>query len=316
MTIRKLNPRETFGEALLELGKKDKNIMAVSCDSGAGSGMNPFKEALPDQYLEVGINEQNAIGVCAGLAEAGFIPVVSAIAPFISMRAFEQVRNDVAYAKMNVKIIGSSSGLSHCALGSTHQAIEDLALMRVLPNMVVLNPGDGYEVEIALREAINHVGPVYLRMPRHPMAEPLEVSQRSIKLGKGEVLLDAGDEIVIAVTGTLSTDGLLAGKALQEKGYGVKVLNFTTVKPLDVKLLKDAYQKANYLFTLEEHSEIGGFGGAVLEALGTIKHNAPIHRFAIADGSVNTGPYRELLGAYGLTYEEVTKNILKEIKNK
>lgn len=314
MTAKNLNPRDVFGETLLDLGGKNQNIMAVSCDSGAGSGMNPFKKEHPHQYLEVGINEQNAIGVCAGLAEGGFIPVVSAIAPFISMRAFEQVRNDLGYANMNVKVIGSSSGLSHSALGSTHQAIEDLTLMRVIPNMVVLNPGDGYEVEMSLREAVKHKGPVYIRMPRHVMAEPLEASKRSFKLGKGEVLLDTGDEIVIAVTGTLSVDGLMVGKILDEMGYGVKVLNFTTVKPLDTELLGKAYADSRYLFTMEEHSVIGGFGSAVLEALSPVKNGGPIHILGIADGSINTGPYRELLDAYGLTWEKVVDRILNEIQ--
>jgi transketolase len=314
MTVKQRNPRDVFGEVLLELGRENDSIMAVSCDSGAGSGMNPFKQALPHQYLEVGINEQNAIGVCAGLAEGGSIPVVSAIAPFISMRAFEQVRNDLGYANMNVKVIGSSSGLSHSALGSTHQAIEDLTLMRVIPNMVVFNPGDCYEVEMSLREAIKHKGPVYIRMPRHPMAEPLDESQRHFKLGKGEILMNTGDEIVIAVSGTLTVDGLMTGKILDEMGYGVKVLNFTTVKPLDTELLYDAYKDAKYLFTLEEHSQIGGFGSAVLEALGSVKHGVPIHIVGITDGSINTGPYRELLDAYGLTWEKVVDRILNVIQ--
>ncbi|AFA48032.1 transketolase family protein [Acetobacterium woodii] len=315
MTIKKLNPRDVFGEVLLDLGRENKNIMAVSCDSGSGSGMNPFKKELPHQYLEVGINEQNAIGVCAGLAEGGFIPIVSAIAPFISMRAFEQIRNDLGYANMNVKVIGSSSGLSHSALGSTHQAIEDLTLMRVVPNMVVLNPGDGYEVEMSLKKAIRHKGPVYIRMPRHAMAEPLEATERNFEIGKGEVLMNSGDDIVIAVSGTLSVDGFMAGKILDEMGYGVKVLNFTTVKPLDTKLLCEAYKSAKYLFTLEEHSVIGGFGSAVLEALASVKHEAPIHLIGITDGSIKTGPYRELLEAYGLTWEKVADRILNEIKN-
>lgn len=313
MTIKKLNPRDVFGETLLDLGKKDSNVMAVSCDSGAGSGMSDFKMELPLQYLEVGISEQNAIGVSAGLAEGGFIPIVSAIAPFISMRAFEQVRNDVGYTNMNVKVIGSSSGLSHSTLGSTHQAIEDLTLMRVIPNMVVLNPGDGYEVEMALREAVKHQGPVYIRMPRHPMEEPLEASERSFRLKKGEVLMNTGEEIVIAVTGTLSVDALMAGKILDEMGYGIKVLNFTTVKPLDFELLRDAYKECKNLFTLEEHSVVGGFGSAVLEVLAPEKDGGSIYVLGIADGSFNTGPYRELLEAYGLTYEKVVERILKEI---
>lgn len=314
MAIKKLDPRDVFGKTLLELGRADSNVMAVSCDSGAGSGMNPFKTELPHQYLEVGINEQNAIGVCAGLAEGGFIPVISAIAPFISMRAFEQVRNDVGYANMNIKVIGSSSGLSHSTLGSTHQAIEDLTLMRVIPNMVVLNPGDGYEVEMALGDGIKHNGPVYIRMPRYPIAEPIEASERSFRLGKGEVLVNTGSDIIIAVTGTLTVDAMMAGNILAEKGYGVKVLNFTTVKPLDSDLLRNIYKECKAFFTLEEHSVMGGFGSAVLEVLAPEKNGTPIHVLGIAEGSINTGPYRELLKAYGLNCEKVVARILKEIQ--
>ncbi len=315
MKIKMLNPRDVFAETLLDIGRENKNIMAVSCDSGAGSGMNPFKKELPNQYLEIGISEQNAIGICAGLAEGDYIPIVSAIAPFISMRAFEQVRNDLGYTNMNVKVIGSSSGLSHSALGSTHQAVEDLTLMRVIPNMVVLNPGDGFEVEMSLREAVHHKGPVYIRMPRHPMADPLEATKRNFKIGKGEVLMNTGDEIVIAVSGTLSVDALMTGKILDEMGYGIKVLNFTTVKPLDTELLLDAYKDAKYLFTIEEHSIIGGFGSAVLEALGSSKHEGSIHRIGIPNGSINTGPYRGLLDAYGLTWKKLVDQILNEIQN-
>lgn len=314
MTLRKLNPRDVFGETILDLGKKNGNVLAVSCDSGAGSGMNEFKNELPKQYLEVGISEQNAIGVCAGLAEGGFIPVVSAIAPFISIRALEQVRNDIGYSNMNVKVVGSSSGLSHSTLGSTHQAIEDMSFLRTIPNMVILNPGDGYEVEMALREAIAHKGPVYLRLPRHLMEEPLEAKKRDFKIGKGEILLDTGDDIVIAVTGTLSLEAVFAGKALAKKGFGVKVINFTTVKPLDKNLLIEECENIRALFTLEEHTTIGGFGSAVLEALAPENLGMPIYILGIADGSTNTGPYRELLDTYGLTGEKVVERILKELR--
>ncbi|MGL4606568.1 MAG: transketolase family protein [Eubacteriaceae bacterium] len=313
MGKRKLNPRDVFGETILQLGKENKNVMAVSCDSGSGSGMNQFKEELPNQYLETGICEQNAVGVCAGLAEGGFIPVVSAIAPFISIRALEQVRNDVGYANMNVKIVGSSSGLSHSALGSTHQAIEDMTFMRGIPNMVVLNPGDGYEVEMALREAVNHQGPVYLRMPRHAMEEPVSFEERNFRIGKGEILYKSGEEIVIAVTGTLTRESMMAAEILTEKGFGVKVLNFTTVKPLDVDFLVDQCKNSKIIFTLEEHTVIGGFGSAVLEAFASKGLGSPIHILGIADGSINTGPYRELLEAYGLTGEKIVERVLKEI---
>lgn len=308
MENEKLNPRDVFGKTLLELGKADKTVMAVSCDSGSGSGMDLFKKALPDQYLEVGISEQNAIGICAGLAEGGETPVVSAIAPFISMRCFEQIRNDLGYANMNVKVIGSSSGLSHCNLGSTHQAVEDIALLKTVPNMVIFNPGDGYEVEMSLRKAIECKGPVYIRMPRNAMEAPLEREKRHFEIGKGEIILDQGDEIVLVVSGTLSVDAQKAGKVLAEKGACIKVLNLTTVKPLDKKLLVNTYKKCRMMCTIEEHIITGGFGNSVVELLSDYP-GAPIHIIGIQEGSTQTGPYRELLTDYGLTAEKLIEKI-------
>lgn len=311
----KLNPRDVFGEVLLEIGKDDERVMAVSCDSGAGSGMNDFKETLPLQYLEVGISEQDAIGICAGLAESGRTPVVSAIAPFISMRCFEQIRNDVGYSNMNVKIIGSSSGLSHSNLGSTHQALEDMAILRTVPNMVIFNPGDGYEVEMALRKAVSCKGPVYIRMPRNAMEMPLSPEDRNFELGRGETLLDTGDEVVLLTTGTLSMDALEAGKQLSEKGYGVKVLNFTTVKPLDQKLIRSAYKNCRLMCTVEEHITTGGFGSGVLELLADIPNGAPVHVLGIQPGSTQTGPYRDLLEFYGLSADRLAETIETYIHN-
>lgn len=315
MAESKLNPRDVFGNVLLEIGKANERVMAISCDSGAGSGMDPFKETLPLQYLEIGISEQDAIGVCAGLAESGRIPVVSAIAPFISMRCFEQIRNDVGYSNMNVKIVGSSSGLSHSNLGSTHQALEDMAILRTVPNMVIFNPGDGYEVEMSLRKAVTCKGPVYIRMPRNPMAMPKPLKERQFEIGKGEVLLDTGTDAVLLVTGTLSIDALEAGKKLTEKGYGVKVLNLTTVKPLDKKLIRDAYKHCRLMCTIEEHIDKGGFGSGVLEEIADMPHHAPVHLLGIPEGSTQTGPYRALIDYYGLSAEKLTERIETYLHN-
>ena len=315
MAVVKLNPRDVFGEVLLSLGKDNEKIMAVSCDSGSGSGMNPFKKALPDQYLEIGISEQNAIGICAGLAESGNIPVVSAIAPFISMRCFEQIRNDVGYANMNVKIVGSSSGLSHSNLGSTHQALEDMALLRTIPNMVIFNPGDGWEVGEALKKAVACKGPVYIRMPRHAMALPVAPEARQFEMGRGETLLDTGDEVAIFTTGTLSADALEAGRQLAKKGYGVKVVNFMTVHPLDRKQIRALYKKCRFLFTVEEHVTTGGFGAGVLSVVADIPGGAPVYTLGIQPGSIQTGPYRALVEDYGLSAEKLEETMECRIQN-
>lgn len=311
----KLNPRDVFGQVLLELGEKNKDIIAVSCDSGAGSGMAAFKKELPEQYLEVGISEQNAVGICAGLAEGGCIPVVSAIAPFMTMRCFEQIRNDIGYANMNVKIIGSSSGLSHSNLGSTHQAIEDIALLRTVPNMHIFNPGDGYEVEMVLRKAAACKGPAYIRMPRHSIEMPLPEEMRHFEIGKGEELLDTGNDAAILVTGTLSTEALKAGRTLTTKGYGVKVFNFPTVCPLDKQLILGLYRTCRMVCTVEEHVTTGGFGSSVAELLAEEGRAVPIHIIGIRKGAVQTGPYEALLDEYGLSSAKLAMQIEAFIKN-
>lgn len=302
------DPRKIFSSAFVKLGEAYENLLAVSCDSASGSGMSEFIGRFPDRYVEVGISEQNAIGVSAGLAETGYIPVVSAIAPFISMRCFEQVRNDVGYSNMNVKIIGSSSGLSHSTLGSTHQAVEDIALMRSIPNMVVLNPGDAFEVEMALSEAVAWQGPVYIRMPRHKTEDLLETENRSFQIGRGE-RLSVGRDVALLVSGTLAGEAKVAADILEDLGLSAAVYNFPTVKPLDEKLVAQAVTGSRMAFTIEEHSVVGGFGGAVMEAAARIRNHAPIYAFGIPQGSTDNGPYKELLASYSLTGETLAKKI-------
>ena len=219
------DPRKVFSDTLVAIGKENSKVLAVSCDSASGSGMNDFIKEFPQRYVEIGISEQNAISVCAGLAEGGFIPVISAIAPFISMRCYEQIRNDIGYAKMNVKIIGSSSGLSHSTLGSSHQAVEDICLMRSIPNMTIINPGDAYEVEMALKEAIKHDGPVYIRMPRHGLEDIKDRAQRSFTIGVAEELTPI-EKITIIASGTLVGEARKAVEILKTRQINAAVVNF------------------------------------------------------------------------------------------
>ncbi len=302
------DPRKIFSDTLLKLGEVYETLLAVSCDSASGSGMSDFIGRFPNRYVEIGISEQNAIGVCAGLAQTGYIPVVSAIAPFISMRCFEQVRNDIGYSNMNVKIIGSSSGLSHSTLGSTHQAVEDIALMRSIPNMVVLNPGDAFEVEMALHEAVAWQGPVYIRMPRHKTEDLLEPEKRSFQIGRGE-RLSSGRDVALLVSGTLAGEAKVAANILEDLGLSTGVYNFPTVKPLDDKLVAQAVTGCRMAFTIEEHSVVGGFGGAVMEAAAPLRTHAPIYALGIPQGATDNGPYKELLASYSLTGETLAKKI-------
>jgi transketolase len=301
------DPRKDFSSALMELGESCDLVLAISCDSGSGSGMNDFKAAYPERYIEVGISEQNAMDVAAGLAISGFIPVISAIAPFISMRCYEQVRNDVGYSNTNVKIIGSSSGLSHAPAGSTHQANEDMALMRTVPNIVIFNPGDGYEVKMSLKKAVEHEGPVYIRMPRHKLDEIAPEAERNFQIGKAEVMSE-GDIMVIA-SGTLVNEAKNAVNKLRGEGMSIGLIDVHTVKPLDEDVIIKYAKSSKMLISVEEHSVIGGLGGAVAECIAPVASSAPLHIWGIACGAVNTGPYRELLADYGLTDEKLYERI-------
>jgi transketolase len=301
-----LDPRKVFGETLLKIGREDKRIVAVSCDSASGGGMGDFFKEFPERSVEVGISEQNAIGICAGLAKQGMIPVVTVITPFITMRAYEQVRDDLGYMNMNVKLVGSGGGLAYSTLGSTHQAIEDVALMRTIPNMKIFSPCDGEDVREVLKMAVETEGPVYIRMPRQP--REVIAHERHIKMGKAEILKD-GKDVAILATGPMTEEAQVAAEILKGSGIDAAVLVFMTVKPLDEETIKAYAGKVGAIVTVEEHSVTGGFGSAVAQCLAPLKDKPPVHIIGIKEGSKNTGPYKELLDYYGLTGERIAETI-------
>jgi transketolase len=302
------DPRKAFEETLVELGKENNKIVAVSCDSSSGGGLGTFFKTYPERSVETGISEQNAIGICAGLAKQGFIPVIVVITPFITMRAYEQVRDDIGYMKMNVKLVGSGGGLAYSTLGSTHEAIEDISLMRTIPNLTVLAPGDAFEVEQALKLAIEHEGPVYIRMPRQARPYAAESEKRKITLGKAEVLKD-GKDVAILTYGPMVEESQKAAAILQQGGIDAAVLNFTTVKPLDEDIIKKYMGKVKMLVTVEEHSVVNGFGSAVAQFKAPLKNASPVYIMGIPEGSKMTGPYPEVIDYYGLSGEKIAGNI-------
>ncbi len=305
-----MDPRKAFGAALMELGAVNDKIVGVSCDSALGGGMGDFFKTYPERTVETGISEQTAIGVCAALAKQGMIPVNVVITPFITMRAYEQVRDDIGYMNMNVKLVGSGGGLAYSTLGSTHEAVEDVALMRTIPNMTVLSPCDGYDVGAALKMAVDIDGPVYIRMPR----QAREITEsRNLKLGKAEVFRD-GSDIAIFATGPMIDEALKAAKLLEDKGIDAAVLGFMTIVPLDTDAVKAYTAKAKAIFTVEEHSIVGGLGSAVAECLAPVAGSAPQHIFGVPFGAKNTGPYEELLAYYGLTGETIAGRICDIMK--
>lgn len=306
------DPRKVFNEKLYNLGVKNEKIVGVSCDSAKGGGMKKFFDEFPERSVEVGISEQNAIGICAGLAKQGFIPITVVITPFITMRSYEQVRDDVGYMNMNVKIVGSGGGLAYSTLGSTHEAVEDIALMRTIPNMTILVPGDAYEVERSLELAFEIEGPVYIRMPRQPRLDIIDPSLRCIEAGKAEVIKD-GNDIAIFATGTMVKEAQNAAELLNKKSIDAAVVDFMTVKPLDEETILEYYKKCKIVVSVEEHSTVNGFGAAIAQSVAAVKCNTPLYIIGVKEGSKVTGPYREILEYYGLTGNKIAEIIEKLI---
>jgi len=304
------DPRKAFSNAFLQLGREYENLIGISCDSASGGGMSSFQKEYPDRMVEAGISEQNAVSMSAALAKQGFIPVIVAITPFLTMRAYEQIRDDIGYMNSNVKVVGSGGGLAYSTLGSTHQAIEDVALMRTIPNMTILTPCDAYDITQALRFAVENEGPFYIRMPRQP--REIISDERKVVLGKAEVL-KKGDSLAIFAAGPMVEEAQIAAEILKKDNLDVAVLGFLTVHPLDQGAI-DAYaQKVRAIFTVEEHSIVNGFGCAVAQSLADRKNKPPVYLLGIPEGAKNTGPYKELLNYYGLTGEKIAETMKKTI---
>jgi transketolase len=307
------DPRKVFEAALDKLGAENPLILAVSCDSAKGAGMGTFISHYPERYVEVGISEQTAIGICAGLAETGFKPVLAAITPFLTMRAYEAIRNDIGYTHRNVTLVGSGGGLAYSTLGSSHEAIEDISLMRTIPNMVILAPGDGNEIEQALRLAVEHDGPVYLRMPRHELRDILTNADEKFKIGKSRTLRK-GKDVLLLTYGTMINEALDAADILLTQGISASVESFLTVRPIDVKALIRRVRDYAHIVTIEEHSKTAGFGGYIAELLADKDFKGRQHILGVEEGSKKVGPYREILKAHGLDCETIADSIAAILK--
>ncbi len=309
----KRDPRKVFAQTLLELGGQDEKVLALSCDSAAGSGMSPFVAAFPERYVECGISEQNGIGVAVGLASLGFKPVISAIAPFITYRCYEQIRNDVGYGHANVVIAGSSSGLQQSTLGSSHQAVEDIAVLRAVPNLVIINPADPYEVDMALRQSVAYDGPVYIRMPRAAVEDNPYPAGESFEIGKAYVLRQP-KKVTIIATGMLTAQALAAADILAAKGIEAGVLNVPTLKPIDGETVLSACGASEFVYTVEEHITEGGLGSIVAELMAGAGLTARLTRFGIPEGAALNGPYFELVDAHGLSGAKLAERIAESAK--
>ena len=288
--------RESFGMALCEMAKTNKDIVVLDADLAAATKTSIFGNEYPDRFFDCGIAEANMIGVAAGLAAAGKTPVAASFAMFSTGRAYEQIRNSVAYPGLNVKIAGSHAGISTGEDGATHQCLEDIALMRTLPGMMVLNPADHYEMMEATKAALKHDGPVYIRLGRLAIDSFNDPDTYKFELGKGIVLRE-GKDLTIIANGLCVAASLDAAAKLAEEGIDAKVINIHTIKPLDEELVIASAKETGKVVTVEEHSIIGGLGGAVCEVLSE-NCPVPVKRIGVRDVFGESGPAGALLKKY------------------
>jgi transketolase len=293
--------RNAWAKTLAELARADDRIVAVVNDSVGSSKLDAFKKEFPDRLVNVGIAEQVMVGVGAGLANGGKIPFVSAASCFLTGRALEQVKADIAYANFNVKLVGQSSGVAYGELGATHHSIEDFAWLRPMTNITVIAPSDAWETAEAVKWAAGHDGPVYLRLSRMPVPD-LEVQNRTFRPGKAEMLRQ-GDDVTLIGSGTTSHIMFAAAVLLADRGISARVLNMATINPLDEEAILSAAADTRAIVTAEEASVRGGLGGAVAELI-TANRPVPLERVGFP-GFVTTGSVDWLFREYGLTAENI-----------
>ncbi len=296
--VKKIATRESYGNALVELGKEHDNLVVLDADLAEATKTGMFKKAFPERHIDCGIAESNMIGIAAGLASTGKVPFCSSFAMFAAGRAFEQVRNSVGYPHLNVKIGATHAGISVGEDGASHQCNEDIALMRVIPGMTIINPSDDVEAKAAVKAAYEMEGPVYLRFGRLAVPVINDRPDYKFEIGKGIVLREGSDVTIIA-TGLEVNESLEAAKMLEADGISAQVINIHTIKPLDTELVVSAAKKTGKVVTVEEHSVIGGLGGAVAE---TLAEQCPTKmlRIGVMDTFGESGPAVKLLEKYGL----------------
>ena len=301
--VKKIATRESYGNALAELAGDYPDLVVLDADLAAATKTGIFKKAYPDRHIDCGIAESNMVGIAAGLATAGKIPFVSSFAMFAAGRAFEQVRNSVGYPKLNVKIGATHAGISVGEDGATHQCCEDLALMRTIPGMVVMNPSDDVEAKAAVKAALDHQGPVYIRFGRLAVPVINDRPDYKFEIGRG-VTLREGKDVTLVATGLEVGETLEAAEKLAADGIDARVINIHTIKPLDEDLIVAAAKETGRVVTVEEHSVIGGLGSAVCDCLAE-KAPTQVLKIGVNDTFGESGPAVELIKKYGLDAEGI-----------
>ncbi|HJA32491.1 MAG TPA: transketolase family protein [Candidatus Eisenbergiella pullicola] len=305
--VKKIATREAYGEALAELGESYPNLVVLDADLASATKTGVFQKKFPDRHIDCGIAEANMMGIAAGLSLTGKIPVASTFAMFAAGRAYEQVRNSIGYPHLNVKIGATHAGITVGEDGATHQCNEDIALMRTIPGMVVINPSDAVEAKACVKAALDWEGPVYMRFGRAGVPVINDREDYDFEIGKG-ILLREGSDVTIVATGIMVSASLEAAARLEAEGISAEVINIHTIKPLDADLIEASARKTGKVVTAEEHSIIGGLGGAVCEALAE-RMPVPVCRIGIEDAFGESGSASALLAKYGLDADGVYRKV-------
>ena len=296
--VKKIATRESYGHALVELGKEHEEVVVLDADLAEATKTGVFKKEFPERHIDCGIAECNMMGIAAGLAATGKVPFASSFAMFAAGRAFEQIRNSIGYPHLNVKIGATHAGISVGEDGATHQCNEDIALMRTIPGMVVINPSDDVEARAAVKAAYEYQGPVYLRFGRLAVPVINDRPDYKFEIGKG-VVLKEGTDLTIVATGLCVNESLMAAAKLEEEGIHAQVINIHTIKPIDADLIAEAAKKTGKIVTVEEHSVIGGLGSAVCDVL-CEREPVKVLKIGMNDVFGESGPAVKLLEKYGL----------------
>lgn len=310
--VKKIATRDSYGNTLVELGKEHDDIIVLDADLAGATKTGVFQKAFPERHWNCGIAEANMTGIAAGLAACGKVPFISSFAMFATGRNYEQIRNSIGYPHLNVKIGASHAGISVGEDGATHQCLEDLALMREIPGMVVINPSDDIEAKAAVRAAYEHVGPVYLRFGRLAVPVINEKEDYKFEIGKG-IVLKEGTDVTIFATGLEVAEAIEATKMLEADGISVELVNIHTIKPIDEELVVASATKTGKVVTVEEHFITGGLGSAVCEVLSE-KAPTKVLRIGVEDCFGESGPALELIKKYGLDAEGIYKKVKEFVK--
>jgi transketolase len=298
--------RDAYSQTLEDMASEDKRVCAVVNDSVSSTKMNRFKDLYPDRFVNVGIAEQNMVGIGAGLANGGMVPYVCGASCFLTARAMEQVKVDLGYSKWNVKLCGMSSGMAYGQLGPTHHSIEDLAWTRVIPNLTVIVPADPQETEQVMRYSLEHHGPMFLRISRMPVAK-VHAPEDMFTLGRAATLHD-GDDVAIVTNGVLVSRAISAAKQLAERGISARVLNMSSIKPLDSDAIIKAARETRGIVTVEEALQTGGLGGAVAEVV-ALHHPCRVRMLGLPDVFAPTGSAEFLLDYFQLNADGITNAV-------